>query len=221
MADSRAPEDELGVRRRRKSDSELDSEEKVTSESDVPSMRRIRIERVEGNTTTRRSVATPKMSSESHATLRSEKSGSTHRRRKSHHHHSGKEEGKHRRRRNSTSKDESPYVYGSPLNRPPTLRANNLRIRKPSQDIESTSSDAESTQSDPVVEVKPRKRKIKIVYVDDDDRKYSKSKEYRSTTNREGRVRHSDAEKIVRRSRATPTRRQSAVEMPQTSTHRG
>jgi hypothetical protein len=218
MANSRATDGEDRVRRRRKSYSELEGKEKVTPEPEVSEVRRIRIERLEGNTTTRRSVATPKMTSESHATLSSLKSGSSHRRKSVHHRHSGKEETKHRRRTKSTSKDKSSYVYRSAVDRSCSSRTSVSEARRLGRDGESSDSEADSTQSEPI-QVKPRRRKIKIVYVDEEDYKSSNPKERRSRTDREGKSHDRDIDESVRRSRAH-SRRHSVVDAPPISSHR-
>lgn len=199
--------------------SELEGGEKVTPEPEVSEVRRIRIERLEGHATTRKPAATPKMTSESHATLPSLKSRSIHRRKKDRHHHSGNEERKHRSRRKSTSKVEPTYVYGSATERPKPSRTHISETRRLGGDGDSTDSAEDSTESEPV-RVKSTKRKIKIVYVDDQDRKTSRTKERRPRTEREVRDRPRDDEASVHRSRAPVSRRHSAIEVPSASTHR-
>jgi hypothetical protein len=219
MANSRAADGERRVRRRRSSYSELEGGEKVTPEPELSEVRRIRLERLEGNATTRKPAASPKMTSESHATLPSLKSRSTHRRKKDRHHHSGTEERKHRSRRKSTSKVEPTYVYGSPTERSKPSRTRISETRRLGADGDSTDSDEDSTKSEPV-RIKSQKRKIRIVYVEDQDHKTSRTKERRLRAEREVRDRTRDDEESVHRSRAHVPRRQSAVEIPPASTHR-
>ena len=205
------------VRRRRKSHSELEGIEIVTPELDVSEVRRIRIERLKGNTTTRRSVATPKMTSESHATLPSLKSASSQRRKSVQSRHSGKEETKHRRQK-STSKDDYPYVYRSSVKNPHASRTSLPKAGDVHGEEESSDSEADSTQSEPI-EAKPRRRKIKIVYVDEDVYKSSKHGERRSRTDKDRKGDDRDTDKSVRSSR-THSRRHSVVDAPTISLRR-
>lgn len=200
--------------RRRNSYSELESREEVTPELNVSEVRRIRIERLESTTTTRRSEATPDMPSESNATLPSLKSRSIHRRKKERQHHSSDEETKHRRRRKSTVQDAR--VYGSPVGK------SQSRITiSGTKGVEEVSGDSEddSTKSEPV-EHKPRKRRIKIVYVDEGEYKSSKPKVRRSRTDQSSRERPRHGEEFNHRSRASQSRRHSVVEKPPISSHK-
>lgn len=213
------------VRRRRRSHSELEDEEiyksrgkeKITLEPDVSEVRRIRIERLEGSTSTRRSVATPKMTSESHATLPSLKSASSHRRR--HDPRRSTASTKHRTKRKSTSKDDSTptYVYGTPADRPQSSRITKSDTRKLGKDGESSESEDEdeddrATHSEPTRE-KPRKRKIRVIYIKEgEEPKSSKPKERRVKSDEETRDRPRDSHESVRRSRAHTTRRKSVFE---------
>lgn len=219
MVNGRATDGERGLTRQRKSHSELEGKEDVTLRPDVSEVRRIRIERLDADTTTRRFVATPEMTSESHATLPRSKSRSTHRRKKVHHYQSGKEETKHRRRTKSTSKDEPSYVYSSPVDRTHSSRTSIQETRTLGRDGESSDSEADSAQSEPL-QVKPRRRRIKIVYVDEEDYKPLRSKERRSKIDKEGRDRHRDVDESVRRSRQQRSRRQSSADVPHVSSSR-
>lgn len=219
MANPRATDGEQrGARRRRKSYSELEGRERVTLEPNVSEVRRIRVERLEGNTTARRSVAIPKMTSDSHAILPSLKSASSHRRKSHHHHRSGKEETKHRRRTRSSSKDESTYVYRSAIDESHSSRTSVPEARGLGHDENSSDSEADSTHSEPIP-AKTRRRKIKLVYVDGEGYKSSKLKERLSKTDREGKSHDRDIEESDRKSRAH-TRRQSVVDAQPASSHR-
>jgi hypothetical protein len=213
------------MRRRRRSYSELDDErltksrgkEKVALEPDVSEVRRIRVERLEGSTSTRRTAATPKMTSESHATLPSLKSASSHRRKD---HRRSTVSTKHRTRRKSTSKGDSTptYVYGTPADRSQSSRITISEVKKLSRDGESSESEEEdedeedgATHSEPIRE-KPKKRKIKVIYIKEDDSKSSSTKERRGKSDKEIRDRPRDSHESVRRSKAHTTRRKSIAE---------
>ena len=212
------------MRRRRRSHGEWEDEklyksrgeEKITLEPDVSEVRRIRVERLEGSTSTRRSVATPKMTSESHATLPGLKSTSSHRRRK------GPQRStvstKHRTRRKSNSNDDSTptYVYGPSADRSQTSRNTISETRKLGRDEESSASEEDedeenhTTHSGPVRE-KP-KRKIRVVYVKENSLKSTKPKERRVKSYKETRDRPKDSSESVRRSRVHTSRRKSVAE---------
>jgi hypothetical protein len=181
--------------------------------SEVP---RLRVERLEGSTSTRRSVATPKMTSESHATLPSLKSVTSHRRR--HDSRRSTVSTKQRTKRKSIPKDDSTptYVYGTPADRSQSSRITTTETRKLGREGESSVSEDEdgeedATHSEPIRE-KPKKRKIRVIYVDDEEPKSSKPREHRVKLDREIRDRPRDCHESVGRSRAHPTRRKSVVE---------
>lgn len=205
--------------RRQKSDGELEGGARVTHDPDVSEVRRIRIERLEGSSTPGRSTAIPEMASESHTTLPSQKSRASHRRRKSHRHHSGDEETRHRRRRKSSAKEDSDYVY-SPPTAPTKSKPTRITVsdtRRPSHDGESSDSGKDSIKSDHV-RAKPKKRKIRIVYVDEED---SKPRERRSRrSEKETRDRSRDREGPTRHRKPEHARRHSTVELPSTSHRR-
>lgn len=204
------------MRRRHKSHSELEGEkfyesggkEKVSLEPDVSEVRRIRVERLEGSTTTRRSSATTKMTSESYATLPSLKSRSSHRRRKESHRDS--EGTRHRRRRKSTSKDDSAtYVYGAPADKSTSSRITISETRALGQDGESSESDDESTKSEPV-KTKTRKRKVRVIYVTAEE---AKERERRARADKAPSQRPKESEETIHRSRAQDTRRKSTTDV--------
>ena len=211
------------MRRRRRSYSGLDDrnlyksrgEEKITLEPDVSEVRRIRIERLEGSTSSRRSVATPKMTSESHAPLPSLKSASSHRTR--HNPRRSTASTKHRTKRKSTTKDDSipSYVYGTPADRPQSSSITISETRKLGRDGESSETeeeDEDATHSEPIRE-KPRKRKIRVIYVKEgEESKSSKPYERRVKSDQEFRDRPRDSHDSVRRSRVHAPRRKSSVE---------
>ena len=188
--------------------------ENVTLEPDVSELRRVRVERLEGSTSTRRTTAAPKMTSESHATLPSLKSASSHRRRD---HRRSTVSTKHRTRRKSTSKGDSTptYVYGTPADRPQSSRIAISDVRKLSRDGESSESEEDEEDSgihsEPVRE-EPKKRKIRVVYVKEDGSKSSRPRERRVKSSKEIRERPRSSHESVRRSRAHTTRRKSIAE---------
>jgi hypothetical protein len=224
MARSEVADGERMMRRRRSSYSELEDEklyrsrgkEKITLEPDDSELRRVRVERLEGSTSTRRSVATPKMTSDSHATLPSLKPTSSHRRRHDIRHR--KVSTKHRTRRKSSSKDDSTptYVYGTPAERSQPSRITISETRKLGRDGESSeladeNEEDHTTHSEPVRD-KPKKRKIKVIYVKGHDLKSSTPGERRVKSDKEIRDRRRDSYESVRRSRAHTTRRKSIAE---------
>lgn len=210
------------MRRRRRSYSELEDEtlyksrgkEKGTLEPNVSEVRRVRVERLGSSTSTRRTAATPKMTSESHATFPSLKSASSHRRKD---HRRSTVSTKHRTRRKSTSKGDSTptYVYGTPAGRSQSSRITISEIRKLGRDGESTESEEDgenvATHSEPVRE-KPKKRKIRVVYIKEDDSKSSRPREERTKSDKEIRDRLRSSHESIQRSRAHTTRRKSIAE---------
>lgn len=224
MARSEEADGERRIRRRRRSYNELEAErlyksrgeEKITLEPDVSEVRRIRVERLEGSTSTRRSVATPKMISESHATLPSLKSASSHRRR-----HASRRSSvstKHRTKRKSTSRDDSTptYVYANSTDKTQSSRITISESTKLSRDggsIDSEEDEKEddaSTHSKQVTE-KPKTRKIRVIYVDGDDLKSLKPRE-RRVKSKERQDRSSDSHETVRRNKVHTTCRKSIRE---------
>ena len=223
MANSQSADGERRVRRRRRSYSELEGEklyksrgkEKVTLEPDISEVRRIRIDRLEAGSTSRRSSETPKMTSVSHATLPSLKSASSHRRRKEH--RRSTEETKHSRRRKSTSKDESTtrYVYGKPADRSQSSRITISETRRLGRDGESSESEEErATQSEPIVE-KPKERKIRVVYITEESKPKHKERRSRAEKVVGDQTRH--IEESGSRSRAHESRRKPAAYAPPAS----
>lgn len=204
--------------RRHRSHSELDEEkahksrgrEKAALEPDVSEVRRIRIERLESQTSNDRTAAASKMTSESHATLSTQKSPSSHRRRKEHH-RSG-EEKSHRRRRKSPSRDDSTYVYGNPES---NSKQSRIKIAEKELGIADESSESEEEERSTRVESvndRPRKRKIKIVYITEED--YQSKPKERSIREKKPRDDHKDSDAFVRRSKTHHSHRKSSAEGP-------
>lgn len=212
MAHLRA-DGERRVRRRARSYSSLDDEEEfesrgkesVTPELDPAELQRIRIERLEGSTSTRRRSTTQNMTSESHATLPNHKTSTSHRRRRRHH---GDPEDKERTsRRKSTAKDEAAdtYVYGAPTDRPKSSRITIKEMRKLGRDGESSESEREHV----VRERRERRsgekeKKIKVIYVTREELKASRHKERRVDSD-------PDRKDPLKRSSTHRSRRHSAV----------
>ncbi|TVY15626.1 E3 ubiquitin-protein ligase itt1 [Lachnellula arida] len=203
--------------RRHRSHSELKDEKKhrsrgkgkVTLEPDESEVGRIRIERLETRTSTDRTAATPKMTSESYATLPTQKSSSSHRRRRVHH-RSG-EENSHRRRRNSTSEDDSTHVY-----RNPESRSKQSRIQVAEKQVQSDEGSSESEREErqmqaESVKERPRKRKIKIVYITEEDYQSTKPKE-RKVREKKPRDDHQEREGSIRRSKTHHSRQKVSAE---------
>jgi hypothetical protein len=223
MANPQAVGEDRRVRRRRRSHSELEDEklyksggkETVTLEPDAEEVRRIRIERLEGSATNGRPAATPKMTSESHATLPSSKSASSHRKRRDHHRRP--EEKKHRRRWKSSAKDDitSEYVYGPPGEKSQSSRITVSETRRLGRDEESSESEEDvAVQPEPVKE--PRKRRIKIVYITEEEAKAARRRERRERRAKE--LSDQELAEPVHRSRVHHSRRRSsAAETPPAS----
>lgn len=227
MADSEV--DERRRATRRSSYSEWDDEppknssgkERVTLDREIPGVRRVRIERQDGSEGIHRPASHSKMTSESYATLPSEKSATSHRRRRRHH---SPDDEHHRRRRESRSpRDESPssYLYGTPSNRSRRSRATLPETRKLDSESESSESEQEvvvvSTKPESIKE-RPRKPKIKIVYISEEDYRTSKPKERTHKTDRKLKdvSREKDIHKeddSIRRSRSHRPRRTSEANL--------
>ena len=215
------------VRRRHRSDSELEDETlyksrgkaKGTLEPDASEVRRLRVERLEDSTSTGRTAATPKMTSESHETLPSLKSASSHRKKD---HRRSTVSTKHRTRRKSALKSDSTptYVYGTPADTSQSSRITISEIRRLGRDDESSESEEEetgaATHSEPVRQ-KPKKRKVRVVYIEEDDTKISRPREGRAKSDKDIRDRPRSSHESVRRSRAHTTRRKSIAEEPSAS----
>ncbi len=114
----------------------LRGKKEVTQELGVEELRRIRIERLEGNAPRGGPASSSKMATESHASV---KEPSSHRRK----HHRSAEGKKHRRKRISTTKGESgtTYVYGPPAEKPRSTRILVSETRKLGRDEDSSSSE--------------------------------------------------------------------------------
>jgi hypothetical protein len=215
MANSKSADGELWVRRRRRPRSGLDGEKLYESggnerERDSPEVGRIRIERLDGSTSTRRTASTSKMTSASHATLPSIRTTISHRRKRSRHR---SPERKHHSRKKSAPKDESATnVYGAPEGRRRSSRVIVTETRKLGRDGESSGLEEERvTQSNPV---KEKPRKVKVVYVTPEEARSLRDKERRSRTTRESSDRPRGSGESIRRSRAHGSRQKSVSEAP-------
>jgi hypothetical protein len=127
---------------------------------------------------------------------------------------------KHRTRRKSSSRDDSTptYVYGTPADRSQSSRITISETRKVDRDEESGESEEDdeaekdrATHSEPIGD-KPKKRKIRVVYVKEGDTKSFKPRERRVKSDKELRDRPRQSHESVRRSRAHTNRRESMVE---------
>lgn len=191
--------------------------ERVTLDREIPGVRRVRIERLDSNEGIHRPASHSKMTSESYATLPSEKSATSHRRRRRHH---SPDDEHHRRRRESGSpRDESPssYLYGTPSNRSRRSRATAPETRKLDSETESSESEVEVVEvlaKPHSIKERPRKRKIKIRYIEEEDYRASKPKERTHKGDRKPKdvSREKDIHKeddSIRRSRSHRPRRTS------------
>ena len=211
MASSQAADGEGRARRRHRSISELEDgnvlptsgNKTVAQGSSREEVRRTEVERIESRSkTSRTSVATPNMTSESHATIPSLKSGSTHRRRRRHH---GSEHTEHRRRR---SAEDSGHVYPSSAERPRSSRVSIPARTKVDRD--GSESEGSSTEEEPV-EIKPRKRRTKIIYITEEESVLGRPKERKVTADRDIRSPPRVSEESSHRSRTSHSRRKSTA----------
>ena len=209
MANSQAGGEESRVRRRRKSHSELNDEKKksrgevvVALVPDISEVGRIRIERLDAAATPRRTAADPKMTSESHATHSGVKSTSGHRRGKDQ--HRSPEESRHRRRRKLIANTDATHVYGTPTDKSQAFPVTISKTRKLGRDGERSESEADEVSESESIEVKPKKTRVRVVYVTAEE-----LKERRRKAGNEPRK-----DESIRRSSARHSRRDSTVEAP-------
>ncbi|KAG0650123.1 RING-type E3 ubiquitin transferase itt1 [Hyphodiscus hymeniophilus] len=214
-----ASHEERRTRRRRKSNSELDKgkiyessgKEEIELEPDASEVRRLRLERLEGSTSTRRSVATPKMTSESHTTLASLKSASSHRTK--HDSRRSTVSTKHRTKRKSTSREEMTptYVYGTPADISQSSHPTISETRKLGRNGESSDSENEEEERAEKTKEKPKKKKTRVIYIEGEESKSSRHRERRVKSDEEVRDHPRHPHESVRRSRVHTTRRKSIV----------
>jgi hypothetical protein len=189
------------------------------SELSIPGVRRIRVERQdERDTGGRESASSRKMASESYATQPSEESLSSHRRRRRQHRSPDDDApGK----RASVSRDESParYLHGTPSRtsrRSPVAESESRRLES---DEESSDSEEEVSRRSGTSQKSPRKRKVKVVYITEEDYHSSKQKERRQRTDRKP-VERAKEDDSVRRSRTHRSRRSVAEPTVPPPSHR-
>ncbi|KAG4437178.1 hypothetical protein IFR05_007334 [Cadophora sp. M221] len=194
----------------------------VERELDATTLRRIKIDRLEGRRhlsssplqtvgrdvlLSSKTMPTDTMTTESHATLRSSRKdgGAEGHRRRGH-----RDEEKRPRRKKSEDEGEAQYVYGAPVEKTeaPTVRVS--ETRRLGKDGEE--SEEERVPRSRTVKEKPKERKIKVVYMTRDEMKASKHKEPRVKTVKEDRPRESATS--VHRIREHQSRRKSITEAP-------
>ena len=211
MANSQAADGERRTRRRHRSSSELEDVKvcpmsgKKTVAQD-PSHEKVSstgVERIESRSKRNNiSEATSNMTSVSHATIPSSRSGSTHRRRRRRHRSADTE---HRRR----SKEKSGHISRSSAER---TRSSRLSVpSKTKVDNDASDSERSSTEEE-LVEVKPRK-KTKIIYITEEESVLGRHKERKVTTDREVRSPSKASERSTLRSRASHSRRKSTADI--------
>lgn len=157
-----------------------EGEEGVTSvEPDVSEVRRIRLERLEGNSTnrsTRNSATTEKMPVESSATVDATKSTSSHRRRR---HHTLEDGAGHRSRSKTADREEksrSDYVYAAPREKDSKNKPRGVTIteRRRRDEEDESSSDSEDEEESPLEPMVPKsKKKTKVVVLEQPKRSSS------------------------------------------------
>jgi hypothetical protein len=216
------------ARRRPKSDGRLDEnpyessgKEAITQqppEKDVTHRGRTRVERPDRNTTARGSTATLKMTSESQTTLPSLRSGSSHKRRRRKEHREDSKEVEHHRSRKSTAGDGSRHVYSTRTDPSQSSRitiSDTLKIetRASSQDGETSDSEASSKGSEPA-KPRPRKRKIRVIYITEEKSEVAKPRERRARPEKEPKDRLKESGESIRSSRTSHSRRKSAAHTP-------
>ncbi|CZT53001.1 related to ariadne-2 protein [Rhynchosporium secalis] len=199
----------------------------MAREVDTDTLRRIRIERLEGRHLSqtqpvgrereRASISdldnTGNMAMESHTTLRGsrrerEKEGVSegHRRR-----HRDEEKRPRRSKRDGERErdgEEAQFVYGAPEKKEPNVRVSETRRLGRDGD----SSEEETFTRSKTVREKPREKKVKVVYVTKEELKAEKQRPPRVKTVRDDKLRGD--EDSVRRSREHHSRRTSVVEAP-------
>ena len=231
MATDEGADGQRRTRRRRTSSSDLEDgkiyksrgKEEIKLEPNVSEIRRIRLERLESSTSTHRSVATPKMTSESHAILPSLKSPSS--RRRKHDSRRSTLSTKHRTKRQSTSKDDSPpsYVYGTPADNSQSSRitiTGTSKLGRDERSSESGDDEEDRTTVPDSIQQKHKTRKIRVIYVKDEEIKSSKHKGRRVKSDGTIRDRRSNSYESIGRSRGHTTRRKSVAEDPPASTRK-
>jgi hypothetical protein len=170
--------------------------------------RRIRVERLEDDTETRRTASSSKMTSASHAMLPSSRSTPSHRRRG--HRHESPERVSHSRRKSGPREEPTTYVYGTPKDKKRSSRIIVTETRRLGRDGESTEEEEErATKSEPVKE-----KRVKVIYVSAAEAKTLKHKERSSRTTKELSERPRHSEESVHRSRAHRSRQNSVSQAP-------
>jgi hypothetical protein len=212
--------------RRRASDSEWANEhagnssgkERVTldSEPEIPGVRRIRVERRDERDAETRQTASPrKMRNESHTTLPSDESMSSHRRRRREH-RSADEEG--HGRRTTVSRDDSPasHLYGTPSKTSHHSQAPENQSRRVESEDETSESEEEVTGRSKVKRKSSSKRKVRVVYITEDEYHSSKQEERVHKGEKKPSISVTEDD-VVRRSRTHRSQRRSAAEPVDTS----
>jgi hypothetical protein len=183
----------------------------LDSEPEIPGVRRIRIEREDERCgETHQAVSPTKMAPDSYATLLSEESTSSHRRRRRH--HRSPEEESHRRRA-PNSRDESPatYLYGTPSRTSRQSRATESETRRLESEDETSDVEEVVGRRSETKHESPSKRKVRVVYITEEDYHSSKRKERAQRGERRSRDTPKE-EDIVRRSRTHRSQRRSVAE---------
>ncbi|KAL3419876.1 IBR domain-containing protein [Phlyctema vagabunda] len=215
MANPYAEDSEHKARRRHRSHIGLAEDshrsrgvDEIVVEPEEEEPRRERVERLDGRTTTHRRTATAsKMASESQTTLQSHTSRS--RRKKSH--HGSVEEKKHRKRRKSRPR-ETDHVYAKPSSRSRSSRITIIETTAAAQEEEPSESEKDVESPAAVVRSEPKKRKIRVVYLTEEEARQKDRARRASIHTREksGKVKEDD--ETAHRSRAHHSRKKPVVE---------
>ncbi|RDL31494.1 uncharacterized protein BP5553_09703 [Venustampulla echinocandica] len=189
--------------------------ERVTLEPEDSGRRRIRVEKLERSTSTDRTAATPKMTSESHTTLPSQNCSSA--RKSKRENRRSPEHRVHRRRRRSSSRDRSP-IRPSSKSQPIVDRTVDT-AKLGSEDESSEEEEMERPTRIEHIEDRPRRRKVKVVYVTEGGYSSSRHKDRGvGGGKRSGHIPREDDP--LRRLRTQPPRRNSIAEAPSPSLSR-
>ncbi|ESZ93136.1 hypothetical protein SBOR_6463 [Sclerotinia borealis F-4128] len=157
--------------------------EGVTSvEPDVSEVRRVRLERLEGHSTsrsTRNSAATERMPAESSATVDATKSSSSHRRRRRH--HTSEDGAGHHSRSKTSDREEKPrsdFVYDAPResDSKSKARGKNITERRRRDEEDESSSDSENEDKSKLEPMVSKSKKIKVVVPEQPKRSSSTSR---------------------------------------------
>jgi hypothetical protein len=188
---------------------------RVTLDSvpEIPGVRRIRVERrdEDRDAGTRKTSSPRRMKTESHATLPSDESMSSHRRRRREYRNPDEEA---YCRRATVSRDESPatHPHGTPSKTSyHTRAAQSVSRRVESSEEETSESEEEVVRRSETKRKSPSKRKVRVVYITEEEYHSSKQKDRAQKGERKPAI-SAREDDVVRRSRTHRPQRRSVAE---------